>query len=100
MIDNYNPSPTHCPLVPKQYTLNATKGSAQVCGFISNKSTYNIFEEHGNTEPSKNEISLAASTFSLTVVGFTDFRNFRYKFEIMIRNISLHLTVTHGTKIC
>ena len=28
-IVNYNPRRTYCPLVPKQYTFNATKGSPQ-----------------------------------------------------------------------
>ena len=29
-IVNYNPKRTYCPLVPKQYTLRATKGSPQI----------------------------------------------------------------------
>ena len=29
-IVNYNPRHTYCPLVPKQYTFNATKGSPQL----------------------------------------------------------------------
>ena len=29
-IVNYNPRHTYCPLVPKQYTFNATKGSLQL----------------------------------------------------------------------
>ena len=28
-IVNYNPRCTYCPLVPKQYTFNATKGSSK-----------------------------------------------------------------------
>ena len=29
-IVNYNPRDTYCPLVSKQYTFKATKGSAQI----------------------------------------------------------------------
>ena len=33
-IVNYNPRRTYCPLVPKQYTFNATKGSPQIQGTL------------------------------------------------------------------